>query len=150
MRTILFGAAAIACCIAAAPQAQSGKTTPKSKPKPITLVGCVASDDGNGQLTLSDAESGTTYRLTGTDVRKYAGKRIEIVGRPADSTKLKIRGGLTPSPNVAAQAGAMDPAQAAIATSSGGTTAATGNAELPQFRVQMVKPVAGECPPTNR
>ena len=143
---LMFVALAIATTAAALPQSSSPKKA-DSKNKPITLVGCVAGTPAeDGQMTFADAKSGETYTLAGTDARKYAGQRVEIVGTPQLSNKVRIRTGLTPTPNVAAQAGAMDPAQAAIATATGGTAAATGNPELPTFQIRSVKPVTGDCP----
>jgi hypothetical protein len=83
-----------------------------------------------------------TYRLTGTAVRDYVGQTVLIVGGSA-SKKLTIRGGLVPSPNVAAQAGAMDPARAAVASQGG--SAGPGSVELPEFKVKSVRQVSGSC-----
>ena len=58
---------------------------------------------------------------------------------------LTIRGGLLPSPNVAAQAGAMDPAKAAIANMPGATAGAEGSVVLPEFRVARVRALDGAC-----
>ena len=83
------------------------------------------------------------YRLTGTDVRDYIGRRVQIVGG-VQSKRFTIVGGLTPNANVAAQAGAMDPARAATAAAGG--AAGPGSVELPEFRVKSVRPVSGGCP----
>ena len=61
-----------------------------------------------------------------------------------DPQGLTIKGGLTPSPNVAAQAGAMDPARAAMAAAGG--AAGPGTVDLPEFKVKSVRPVSGGCP----
>jgi len=134
--------------VSAAAAAQT--TQPKSKePKPLTLVGCVATDEAaEGELTFADAKDGTIYKLSGTDAREYVGRKVQIVGA-TDSKRLRIRTGLTPSPNVAGQAGAIDPAQAAIAAQ-GATTRGTGSGELPEFKVKAVKPVKGACPPSGK
>jgi hypothetical protein len=58
------------------------------------------------------------------------------------SSRLKITGGLLPSPNVAAQAGAIDPSQAANASSGGN---GVGSGELPEFRVKTVRQLGGAC-----
>lgn len=116
--------------------------------KPITLVGCVQPSTGApNQYNFADdgtPKSLASYRLSGASMKKYAGKRVEIVGVVV-SNRLKVAGGLLPSPNAAAQAGAMDPARAAIAGGAGGTASGTGNVELPEFRVKSVRPVAGSC-----
>jgi hypothetical protein len=139
---LAFGAAAIA---SASLQGQTDKpgTTPKSTGKMLTLSGCVErSDTTPTQYTLVDEKEGT-YRLTGTDVRDYLGKKVQIVGA-SPTGRLKIVGGLTPTANIAAQAGAMDPARAATAASGG--SAGPGNVSLPEFKVKTVRPVSGSCP----
>src|SRR5438046_3203185 len=100
---------------------------PLETPAPLALTGCVSGRPGaSGDFTFLDSTSGGKYRLTGKSVRKYAGHRVEIVGG-SGTKRLSVRGGLLPSPNVAAQAGALDPAQAAIASQPGGPS--TGTAE---------------------
>ena len=116
---------------------------PKGAPKTMTLVGCVARGSSPNQLTLNDAASGR-FQLSGMRMGRYVGQRVEIAGSP-DTSRLKIRGGLTPTPNVAGQAGAIDPVRAAVAAQPGGGSAGTGDASLPGFRVKSVKTVAGTC-----
>jgi hypothetical protein len=113
--------------------------------KPITLSGCVGRD-GNAphQFTLSDEKGVAVYHLTGTDVRDYLGKHVEVVGGTPIPRRLKIAGGLLPSPNVAGQASNMDPAQKAMAASGG--VAGPGDVQLPEFKVKSVRPVTGNCP----
>ena len=143
MRMHLLTALAIASA-AASLAAQTTATPAKAPPKTLTISGCVSSDvAGPGRFTLSDSEGGTTYRLSGSSVRAYVGKRVQIIGG-LDSRRLHIVGGLLPSPNVAAQAGAIDSAQAAMAASGG--TAGTGSAPLPTLRVTRVRPLNGSCP----
>jgi hypothetical protein len=118
---------------------------PKPAPKVLTLSGCVVRGETTpGQYTLEDKEDGTTYRLTGTDVRDYIGRRVQIVGGTPSPRRLTIVGGLTPNANVAAQAGDMDPARAAMAGAGG--VAGPGTVQLPEFRVKSVRPVSGACP----
>jgi len=122
------------------------KTDKHAKPAPkiITLSGCVVRGETTpGQYTLEDKEAGTRYRLTGTDFREYIGRRVQILGG-VPSRRFTIVGGLTPNPNVAAQAGDMDPARAANAAAGG--VAGPGNVQLPEFRVKSVRPVSGACP----
>ncbi len=160
-----LGASLLACIIAAAvasqagsaqsassqdPQAPQGSQAPqaatkKQPTKDVTLVGCVGGDnEAPGQFTLSEAKEGTTYRLSGTNMREYSGHRVQIVGTPA-SGRFHIAGGLVPSANAAAQAGALDPARSAREAASG-TGGAAGSIQLPEFRVKRVRPVSGECP----
>ena len=81
--------------------------------------------------TLVDSKGETTYRVSGTDVRPHVGHRVQIVG------------GLIPSPNVAAQAGAIDPVQAAIA-GTGEHAAGPGSVHL-ELHVARVQPLTGAC-----
>jgi hypothetical protein len=124
--------------------AQPPSARSKDPVKPLTLVGCVqASEAGSNQFTLADDKDKiSTYRLSGTSMKKYAGRRVEVVGGMV-SSRLKITGGLLPSPNVAAQAGAIDPSQAANA--GGGAGSGTGSGELPEFRVKTVRQLGGPC-----
>lgn len=140
MRTIMLAALVLACSIPVVAQRQQ----PPNKQKSLTLSGCVQRGDTNpDQYTItSDDKKATTYRLTGIDVREFEGKRVEVVGIPP---KIVVKGGLYPSPNVAAQAGAMDPSRAATAAMAGGPAATTAG-PLPEFRIQSIKPVAGTCP----
>lgn len=133
--TVILLACATAATLAA--QTDPPKTT-------ITMSGCVARDTTPGQFTFTEKD-GSKYRLTGTSVRRFVGQYVEIVGGP-DSRRVKVKGGLWPSPNAAGQAGALDPTRAAVAAAPGGTSSATGDVQLPEFRVNRVRSVAGECP----
>jgi len=116
------------------------KKEPLKKPSTVTLTGCVQkSETPAGGYTLSD-ETGI-FRLTGVDVRDFVGRRVQIVG--GQPRGLKIKGGLFPSPNVAGQAGAMDPTRAAIAATDAGAAQATG--APPEFRVRSIRPITGSC-----
>jgi hypothetical protein len=149
MRIHLASGLAIVCAaqlVAAQTGAPTNTTkTPKTNPdKPITLTGCVTrSESANSPYTLSDVKAGA-YRLTGVDVRDYVGRRVQIVGGSVVPRKLVIVGGLQPSANVAAQAGDIDPAQAAMAAAGG--SAGPGTVQLPEFKVKSVRPVSGTCP----
>ena len=122
--------------------AQSGATTPSSAqpaaPKPdktLTLTGCVQRDETKaGWFTLSDKKTGATYRLAGTNVKAYVWRNVRIVG------------GLVPSANIAAQAGAIDPTKAAAAYQ-GANPPGTGSLELLEFNVARVRPTTGSCAP---
>jgi hypothetical protein len=130
-------------CAAVAPLslgAQSATSKPKPKSEVLTLTGCA--EGTPAQYTIEDRSSGVKYRLTGTSVRDFVGHPVLIVGGSA-SKKLVIAGGLTPNANVAAQAGAMDPARAAVAAQGG--AAGPGTVELPEFKVKSVRPGSGGC-----
>jgi len=97
-----------------------------------------------GQFTFLDNGGGGKYRLTGKGLKNFVGRRVEIVGGPPGKG-ITFRTGLLPSPNVAAQAGALDPAQAAVANLPGGAADANANAPLPEFRVIRLRNVEGAC-----
>ena len=123
---------------------QIAPASPAASRSPVELVGCVSDDPtATGSFTLDDSGGGK-YRLTGKSVRKYAGRMVRLVGGP-QGKRLAIRGGLWPSPNIVAQAGAIDSAQASIARQPGGAASGTGGVELPVFRVSSVRGVEGSC-----
>jgi hypothetical protein len=109
-----------------------------------TLDGCVAAGaDRRKTLTLANAASQETYVLKGLDVRDFVGKHVEIIGLPS-SKRFRVVGGLYPSANVAAQAGGIDPVQAAIAGQGGPTAQASKPAV--EFNVKSVRIMPGACP----
>ena len=120
--------------------AQSG---PSSTPPPapptkqaITLVGCVQTDSAKPEwFTLSDRNTGTTYRLTGANVKAYVWRNVRIVG------------GLVPSPNIAAQAGSIDATKGAMAYQ-GANPPGTGDV-LVEFNVARVRRLTGSCAPKS-
>ena len=124
--------------------AQTTKAPGPARGRGLTISGCIArSDAGTDQFTIVD-QTNTTYRLSGGQVRDYVGKRVEVVGGVVNSKKLQISGGLRPTPNVAAQAGAIDPAQAAVAAA-GGSAPGTGPAPTLEFKVKSIRPAEGAC-----
>jgi hypothetical protein len=124
---------------------QDKKAPPaKVQTKTLSLSGCVVrSESAPNQFTLEDKDEGR-FRLSGINMSDYVGRRVQIGGAVPDSKKLVIKGGLTPNANVAAQAGAMDPARAAVASAGG--AAGPGTVDLPEFKVKSVRPVSGGCP----
>jgi hypothetical protein len=95
------------------------------------------------QYTIVDADNGK-YEVSGSDIKKYLGQRVQVAGTPG-STKFRIKGGLYPTPNVAGQAGAIDPAKAAIASQPGGGARGTGDVNLPTLKVKAVRSLDGGC-----
>ena len=145
--TILDRVVCAGACVVVAVGAASGQTPSDQAPKKgtslTTLSGCVAAGpDGRKDYTLADASLGETYLLKGVDVREFIGKQVQVTG--STSKRLRIGGGLYPSANVAAQAGAIDPTKAAMAGQSG----PTANALKPvaEFKVKSVRAVPGACP----
>ena len=141
---ILAGALAALQTAPAASQSASSSKTKADPNEPVTMNGCVTRSATSGnEFTFTDTSSGFQYRLSGKDVSKLLGQPLQIVGA-MDNRRLKIKTGLYPSPNVAAQAGSMDPGKAHVAALGGGTTG-SGNPDLPTFKVARVSAVQGEC-----
>ena len=136
---------ALALPIATVEAQESTAAKPAKPPKEITLSGCVSRGPAsNGNFTFVDATTGAEYRLTGRGISKFAGQKVEIVGG-SGGRRLVIRGGLTPSANIAGQASAIDPAQAAVASRPGGGTTGTEGRSMPEFRVTRVRAIKGVC-----
>jgi hypothetical protein len=141
IRVVTPAALVLICAAAASAQEPAARQPAKKKPPTLTLSGCVQrSETSAGQFTLQQGDD--IYRLTGMDVRDYIGRRVQVVG--GAPSRLKIVGGLLPSANVAAQAGAMDPARAATAAAD--ASARSGTGPEPEFRVRSIKPLSGSCP----
>jgi hypothetical protein len=135
---------AVVCAAPLLAQDKDKKAPAKAAPKTISLSGCVIRGENTPeQFTLEDVNEGK-YRLTGVKLHDYLGQRVQIAGAVVDTKRLTIKGGLSPNPNVAAQAGAMDPARAAVAGAGG--AAGPGTVDLPEFKVKSVRPVSGACP----
>lgn len=126
-----------------APPAQ--KTDPNA---PVTMNGCVTRDYTDSKnataYTFVDSTDGSRYHLKGKSLSKYSGMSVQVVG-VVDTKKVKVVGGLWPSPNVAGQAGAIDPGKAAVAALPGGPTTGTGNVDLPTLNVTRLSLGQGEC-----
>jgi hypothetical protein len=104
---------------------------PSASTKQLDLTGCVQGVEGGlDQYVLVDGKDKKTYRLSGKGLRTYVGRHV------------RVEGGLYPSANVAAQAGAIDPAQVAAAAPAGDA----GSGTLVELRVQRVRRLAGSCP----
>lgn len=116
---------------------------PQAPPKVVTLTGCVEKGSTPNQYTITDDQHGR-YEVSGNDIRKYLGQRVQVAGNPG-STRFRVKGGLYPTPNAAGQAGAIDPGRAAIAAQPGGGAVGTGNPELPTFKVKAVRQLDGAC-----
>jgi len=115
----------------------------QSKTSNIELTGCVSVNPAaGGQYAFVDNASGGTYRLNGKNLKKYAGQRVRLVGDPSPK-RFRFKTGLWPSPNIAAQAGALDPAQESIARHSGATS--TPPDATPELRDVRVHGVEGAC-----
>lgn len=140
IRTHLIAGLILAIAVAT-PGAQAGQTSTSSPPpagtQTITLTGCIQLDAARPEwFTLSDTKTGTKYRLTGANVRAYVWRNVRIVG------------GLVPSPNIAAQAGAIDQTKAAMAIQ-GSNPPGAGNIEPLEFNVARVRRLTGSCTPNT-
>lgn len=122
---------------------QDAPAKPAPAPRTLTLTGCVERSTVPNKYTIVDGENGK-YEVSGSDIRKYLGQRVQVAGTPS-STKFRVRGGLWPTPNVAGQAGAIDPAKAAIAAQPGGGARGTGDIDLPTLKVKAVRTMDGAC-----
>lgn len=141
MRAVhLIAIATLAASVTLSAQDKPKKAAPASKT--LTLSGCVAEDATSKDVTIEDAKAGS-YKLTGLNVRDYIGQRVELGGAVYQSKKLVVKGGLVPSPNAAAQAGAIDQTQ--IANETHGGSAPTGDVQLPEFRVKSIRPLGTGC-----
>jgi len=131
-------------------QAQPSQPAEKKDPNaPVTMSGCVERDYTDAKnasaYTFVNSADASRYRLAGKSVSKYSGMSVQVVG-VVDTKKLKVAGGLWPSPNVAAQAGVFDPSgSAAVAALPGGPTTGVGNVELPILNVTRLSLGQGEC-----
>lgn len=124
-----------------APLAAQSKAKKASPSKTVTISGCVAERPGTNDLTVED--TGGSYRLTGVSLRDFVGQQVQMSGSVYESKKLVIKGGLRPSPNTAAQAGAIDQTQ--VANETVGGSAPTGDVQLPEFRVKSIRPLGTGC-----
>ena len=141
-RTLRCGGIPLIVILGASSIAAQTKGPAKPAPKMVTLSGCVErSTTTPEQYTLTEGKGGTVYRLTGTNMRDFVGLRVQIIGQAPKRFSVGL--GLTPSANVAARAGAMDPTRAAVASAGG--SAGPGTVNLPEFRVKSVQPVSGSC-----
>jgi len=122
-------------------EGQKKKPTP---PKVVTVTGCVERDEtAPDQYTVTDKTQGVKYRVTGKDFREYLGRSVQVDGGVVVKG-IVIKGGLQPTPNIAAQAGSMDPSRAAVEAQTSGATTGT-NANLQEFRVKTIHTTGDSC-----
>lgn len=135
---------ALAMSVAGAAQSSSQTDNKSTAPKTVTLSGCIERENPPANRYTLQGADGSKYEVSGGGINKYVGKRVEIAGIPG-STRLKVKGGLWPTPNVAAQGGAIDPAKAAVAAMPGGGATGTGDVNLPTVRVRSIRSLDGAC-----
>jgi hypothetical protein len=143
MTTLLLAA----MILAQAPATQAPAPAPKTD-NSVTMNGCLTRDYTDAKsvnaYTFIDNTDGARYHAKGRSLSKYSGMSVQVTG-VVDTKKVKVVGGLYPNPNVAGQAGSLDPARAAVAAMPGGTSAGTGNVELPTLNVTRLSLGQGEC-----
>jgi hypothetical protein len=128
----------------AAPGSAQTTVPAKDAAKELRLNGCISKDEIRpGQFNFRE-DGGDRYRLSGKNLKKFVGQKVEIVGGPPGKG-LTFKTGLWPSPNTAAQAGALDPAKAAVARFPDGASDVAGVSQLPEFRVNRLRGVEGAC-----
>ena len=144
MSSALITAFASVLLVASVAHGQERKTPPpSSKSTSLTMTGCIsATPEQSGQYVFSEADQVREYRLTGKEIRKFAGHRVELVGSTPGSG-LSIRTGLWPTPSGGARGVAQDPAQAAIARQPGGGGSPVR--QFPELRVSRIRTVDGVC-----
>ncbi len=140
----LLSIALTAASLTAQDQKKDKKESGKDAPKVLSLSGCVVRGEKPSDPYVIEDKSEGRYRLSGINLRDYLGQRVQIAGGEVQVKKLTVKGGLYPTPNVAAQAGAIDPARASMAAAGG--AAGPGTVDLPEFKVKSVRPVSGACP----
>ena len=149
MTRLLVGLALATVVVAAGTVVEAGFSRPVAQgddDRPVTMNGCVVKRVApQDPITFQD-DKGFKYRITGRNVGRYQGQRVELLGTSPVPRRFTVRGGLFPSPNVAGRAGDLDPAREAIARQPGGPESGTGNADrLPEFRVTRIRVVEGAC-----
>jgi hypothetical protein len=115
------------------PEAAAVPTSALKINKPLSLVGCVGIEEGNKiQVTSSAAHRGPIYQFFGTGRNGYVVRGLYVIGR------------LVPTPNIAAQAGSIDPqvwTWVPLRWYENGI--ATFHAQ--QTRVALERPLGGSC-----
>jgi hypothetical protein len=142
MRMLAFGLIA-PILFASVTSSAAQSSANKKPPKVITLSGCVERDEKSPQqFVIKDSQEGT-YRISGKDFREYLGRSVKVDGGVVVKGFV-VKGGLQPNPNIAAQAGALDPSRAAVQAATAQST--TGpDSTLPEFRVKKIATATGQC-----
>lgn len=149
MMRVLSTAAMVGALVAglsaqpASPSRPSDNKPAEPRSRTVTLTGCVERGATPTQYVIEDEDRGR-FEVNGSDIKKYLGQRVQVAGQPG-STRFRVRGGLWPSPNAAARGGDLDPSRAAVEAMPGGPNAATGEINLPTFKVKSVRTLDGGC-----
>lgn len=144
-RTSIVSVAALFIISAISSSAEQSASS-KKPPKIVSLSGCLERDEiAPDQFTVTDPQAGGRYRVSGKDFREYVGRHVQLDGGVVVKGFV-IKGGLQPTANIAAQAGALDPSRAAVqAQTQPAPTRPADNDPLPEFRVKKIQATAGGC-----
>src|ERR1051325_193232 len=111
---------------------------PAKPPKTITLSGCVERDATKPEdFKLTDLKAKKTYRLPRAAFRDHPRPPRPARGG-VGGEGLKVRGGLPPNANIAAQAGALDPSRAAVQAATAGSTVGP-TTDVQDFKVKTIR-----------
>lgn len=108
------------------------------------MTGCISAKPvTSGQYVFAEADGLREYRLEGKEIRKFAGRRVEVIGGTPEKG-LSVRGGLWPAPAGGARGVALDPAREAVVRDRPGNKDGTVR-EVPEFRVSTIRLANGVC-----
>ena len=98
-------------------------------------------------ITLLSRSTSSMFLPTNLYLSSFGncGSFVSSVAGISDNSRFKVKGGLWPTPNIAGQAGAIDPARAATAAQPGGPASATGDVDLPKVVVKSVRALDSKC-----
>jgi hypothetical protein len=108
---------------AVAPAPDTAPPAPETAAPPASGVGAAASVQGTAPAGSSPSSIGG-YRLSGTDMTAWIGRRVQIVGMLVSSPTGSI----------------------ATPTGTSGGRPGTDPLPMPEFRVVSVQPITGACP----
>jgi hypothetical protein len=107
------------------------------------MTGCIsAKPEASGQYSFAGSD-GRARQIEGMGIRRFAGRRVELVLGPPGKG-LTVRPGLWPPPSGGARGAALDPSRAAVLRQPGGGGAGVGTAEG-VLSVSRVRSVPGDC-----
>jgi hypothetical protein len=123
-------------------QALLQSTPPQAPPppspaehKPLTIAGCAPTEGtAPAAFKLYDPHRGWMYRLTGERLGSSGHTRVQVVGA------------LVPTPNIAAQAGSIDPAGVTVSSANRVNLSGSTPFNQPKLHIEKVRAFQGGCP----
>lgn len=115
----------------------------QSSPRTLTLTDCIRALPVASRPFLQEPDDRRRTPATGRRFQRFVGHGKEWIWR-LGSKRVTIRGGLWPSANVAAQVGALDPAQEALARQPGSASTGTGSVPAASWSTRTNR-VSGVC-----